>query len=306
MAVESGEFTELTDEFALVPETAAEAGVAADTLSRPRRNWVNVPTGGHVSGVFWGDGRPELVFLHDIGGSARDWDGVALAAGRPSVAIDLPGHGRSDWRRDGRYEPAKVASAAAEAIRSFAPSAGLVVGTGLGADTALALRRRQAHLVPGLALVGTLPGAPGGRAPQWPGPERFASRDDALAALAARRPQASGPVLRRTVLHELLPEADGSWTWRHHPGNQPPVPSPGEVGRRADEVLWDELAQLGRAAALIGGDRTPTAADLARLKERAPDTAVITLPGDGTDIAAAQPTALAAALLRLLAQRPAS
>src|SRR5437016_14496767 len=113
MAVESESFTELADELALVAETAAEAGVPADALPRVRRGWVNVPTGGHVSGVFWGEGPPELVFLHDAGESARAWDAVALAVGRASVAIDLPGHGRSDWRRDGRYEPGKPAPAVA-------------------------------------------------------------------------------------------------------------------------------------------------------------------------------------------------
>jgi pimeloyl-ACP methyl ester carboxylesterase len=117
---------------------------------------------------------------------------VALAVGRSAVAIDLPGHGRSDWRRDGRYEPASLASALAEAIRSFAPRARLVAGTGLGGLTALALRRRYARLLPALALIGTLPGLGSGRAWQRSGPERYASRADALAGLAPRRPESSG------------------------------------------------------------------------------------------------------------------
>jgi pimeloyl-ACP methyl ester carboxylesterase len=220
------------------------------------------------------------------------------------VAIDLPGHGRSDWRRDGRYEPAKLAPAVAEAIRSFAPRAVLVAGVGLGADTALALRRRHAPLVPGLALVGTLPGAPSGRAGES-GPERFASRADALAALSGRRPESGGPSLRREVLYELLQEPDGSWTWRHHSGNQPPAPGPGDAGGPAAEVLWDELARLGSAATVFRGDQVGAlaAADLARLAERAPDAAVVTIPDAGADITA-RPTALAAALVRLLAPTP--
>jgi len=303
MAAESGTFAELTDEFALLPETAAESGVTAAALPRVRRSWVNVPAGGHVSAVFWGDGPPELVLLHDIGGSARSWDAVAAAVGRPLVAVDLPGHGRSDWRRDGRYEPGRLAPSVAEAVRSFAPRASLVAGAGLGADTALALHRRSPLLVPALALVGTLPG---GRAARWPGPERFPSRGDALAALAARRPGAGDGVLRREVLHELLQQADGSWAWRHHPGSQPPALPPGDDGAAAADALWDELAGLGRAAALIGDDQTVRAASQAGLGERAPETAVITVPG-GADIVTAQPAAVAGALRRLLAGRaPAS
>jgi pimeloyl-ACP methyl ester carboxylesterase len=310
MAVESEEFTELGDEFALVAQTAAEAGAAGGGLPRVRRAWVNVPAGGHVSGVFWGDGPPEVVFLHGIGESARTWDAVALTVGRPSVAIDLPGHGRSDWRRDGRYQPGKLAPAVAEAIRSFAPRARLVAGSGLGGHTALALHRRQPRLVPRLALVGTLPGAGPGPAQRWPGPERFASPAEALAALIVRRPEHSPQSLRREIAYELIQDQDGSWSWRHHPGRLPPAPPEGDAGTGdrgvADEALWGELGQLGTAAALIRGDWDGplSPADLARLREQAPGVQVITIPGGGGDVVATQPAALAAALDQLLTTAP--
>jgi pimeloyl-ACP methyl ester carboxylesterase len=310
MAVESEEFTELGDEFALVAQTAAEAGTAGGGLPRVRRGWVNVPAGGHVSGVFWGDGPPDVVFLHDIGESARAWDAVALTVGRPSLAIDLPGHGRSDWRRDGRYEPGKLASAVAEAIRSLAPRARLVVGSGLGGHTALALSRRQPRLTPRLALVSTLPGSGPGLAQEWPGPERFTSRAEALAALAVRRPERSAQSLRREIAHELIQDQDGSWAWRHHPGSLPPAPVGGDAGADdpgvADEAQWGELGQLGTAAALIRGDWADPlfAADLARLRERALGVQVITIPGGGADVVATQPAALAAALNQLLTTAP--
>jgi len=301
MAVESGEFTELGDEFAVVEQTAAEAGVAGDGLPRVRRAWVNVPAGGHVSGVFWGDGQPGVVFLHDVGESARAWDAVALALGRPSVAIDLPGHGRSDWRRDGRYGPGKLASAVGEAIRSFAPRARLVVGSGLGGRTALALRRRQPRLVPRLALLRTLPGSAQG----WPGPERFASPAGALAVLEVRRPEHGPQALRREIQYELSQDRDGSWAWRHHPGNLPP-PAAGDAGAddagAAEEALWEQLGSLGTAAALIIGARAGPlpAPGLARLPERAPGVQLITISGAGTDVAATQPAALAAAIDQLV------
>lgn len=305
MAIESEEFTELSDEFALVGQTAAEAGAAHGELPRVHRAWVNVPAGGHVSAVFWGGSQPEVVFLHDIGESARSWDPVALTLGRPSLAIDLPGHGRSDWRRDGRYEPGKLAPAIAEAIRSFAPRARLVAGNGLGGRTALALRRRQPRLLPRLALVSTLPGSPPGQAQLWPGPERFADPAEAYTALAGRHPERSAQSLRREILYELIQDDDGSWVWRHHPGSLSPAPLGDEAGaedrREAEESLWRELGQLGDAAALIHGDRARplSAADLTRLRG-APGVRIITIPGGGADVVASQPAALAAALNQLL------
>ena len=309
MVAKSDELTDLADEFALVGELAAESGIAASsTLPRVRRGWVNVPTGGHVSGVFWGDGPPELVFLHDVAESARAWDAVALAAGRPSVAIDLPGHGRSDWRRDGRYEPGKLAPAVAEAIRSFAPRARLVAGTGLGGLTAIALHRRNPRLVAQLALVDTLPVTRRDQAHDVTGrqasesPERFASREEALAVLASRRPERGRQALRREVRYELLRDPDGSWGWRHHPGNLPAGVNAGP----ADDALWDELARFSSPVALIRGDwGGPLAAsDLAALRQRVPQARVTTIPGTGADIVATQPAALAAALGQLLTTGP--
>lgn len=271
-------------------------------LPRTRRGWVNVPTGGHVSGVFWGAGSPEIVFLHDRGESARACDAAALAAGRASVAIDLPGHGRSDWRRDGRYGPGKIAPAVAEAIRSFAPRAGLVVGSGLGGLTAIALHRRHPQLLPRLALINTLPGSVPARTRTRSEAERFGSREEAFAMLTARRSGHSRQTLHREILYELRQNPDGTWVWRHHPGNvsAPSDPGPGS----GDGTLWDELAQFVTPVTLIRSDWAGglTAAGLARLRQRTPQVQVITLPGGGDDIAAIQPVALAATLVQLLSQ----
>lgn len=152
----SESFASLDSEFALVADLAARAGIGHDQV---HRIWVNVPTDERVSAVVWGSGPPEVIFLHEAGRSARAWDEVALRLGRPSVAIDLPGHGHSDRRRDGRYEPRQLAEVIAETIRSAAPRAGLVVGSGLGGRTALALiTTPRPTFVPRLALIDTLPG----------------------------------------------------------------------------------------------------------------------------------------------------
>jgi len=61
--------------------------------------------------------------------------------------------------------------------------------------------------------------------------------------------------------------------------------------------LWEELGQLGTAAALIRGDwAVPlSAAELTLLREWAPGVRVITFPGGGADVVATKPAAIAAA-----------
>ena len=68
-------------------------------------------------------------------------------------------NGRSDGRRDGNYEPRKLAGTLAEAIRSLAPRVSLVVGSGLGGRTSLALiTTPRPTFLPRVALIDTLPG----------------------------------------------------------------------------------------------------------------------------------------------------
>ena len=101
------------EEFGLLHENAAEVGLALPDDLAVRRTHVEVAPGRRVSAIVWGADDPEVVLLHGGAQNAHTWDTVALALGRPVVAIDLPGHGHSDWREDRAYWPAENADAVA-------------------------------------------------------------------------------------------------------------------------------------------------------------------------------------------------
>src|SRR5947209_18705230 len=127
------------DEFGLFQENADEAGLAWSGSPQVRRVAVDVGGGRASSALVWGAGPPELVLLHGGGQNAHTWDTVALALGRPLVAVDLPGHGHSDWRDDHDYSPVMNAADVALAVRQLAPDAQLLVGMSLGGLTAIRL-----------------------------------------------------------------------------------------------------------------------------------------------------------------------
>ena len=83
------------DEFGLFHENAAEWGLPFDTPPVVRREYVDVAPDRSLSALVWGTADPQLVLLHGGAQNAHTWDTVALALGRPLVAIDLPGHGYS-------------------------------------------------------------------------------------------------------------------------------------------------------------------------------------------------------------------
>ena len=68
---------------------------------------------------------PELVLLHGGAQNAHTWDTVAMALGRPLVAIDLPGHGHSDGRRRPAAASRRRATppTSPSPIRALAPNA---------------------------------------------------------------------------------------------------------------------------------------------------------------------------------------
>ena len=88
------------DEFAYFADNASEVGLPYPAPPEVERVSVGVAPGQALSGLRWGTGAPELVLLHGGAQNAHTWDTVALALDRPLLALDLPGHGRSDWRAD--------------------------------------------------------------------------------------------------------------------------------------------------------------------------------------------------------------
>ena len=79
------------DEFGLLHENAAEWDIPFEQPPAVSRHTFTLPSGQTLSYLRWGNGEPELVFLHGGAQNAHTWDTVLLALGRPAVAIDLPG-----------------------------------------------------------------------------------------------------------------------------------------------------------------------------------------------------------------------
>ena len=189
------------DEFSMFHENAEEFGLPYDEPPTVRRASVELEPGRRLSALVWGDGDPELVFLHGGAQNAHTWDTVAMALGRPLVALDLPGHGHSDGGRNGSVDVASNAEDVAVAIRALAPDARAVVGMSLGGMTTIALADHAPDLVRKVVLVDVTPGVNESKssviAEFINGPESFDSFDDLLARTIEYNPTRTESSLRR-------------------------------------------------------------------------------------------------------------
>jgi pimeloyl-ACP methyl ester carboxylesterase len=283
------------DEFAYFADNASEVGLPFDRPPTVERIAVEVEPGRNVSALRWGTEPPELVLLHGGAQNAHTWDTVALALGRPLLAIDLPGHGHSDWRGDRAYWPAENARAVATVVEQVAPDAAAVVGMSLGGLTALALSARSPELVRRLVLVDVTPGVNGDKAAAITsfvnGPESFASFDEILERTVAFNPTRSESSLRRGILHNAAERADGSWSWRYD--RFLPEEAPAEVPDFGD--LWRAVDAVQVPFMLVRGADSPVVddADVAELRRRAPGVRVEVVERAGHSIQGDQPLELA-------------
>jgi pimeloyl-ACP methyl ester carboxylesterase len=295
------------DEFGLFHENAEEYGLAFDRPPVVKRVSVEVAAGRRLSALVWGDGEPELVLLHGGAQNAHTWDTVALALGRPLVAIDLPGHGHSDGPGDhpeGQLSLQGNASDVAVAVRQLAPTARAVVGMSLGGLTTIALTTVAPELVRKVVLVDVVPGITGERSKHITdfvnGPQSFASFDELLALTTQFNPTRSVASLRRGILHNAEQQEDGSWVWRWA-RHRPPVPAtsadPDAVRSSLYEGLWEAVSAITVPLLLARGLRPDSVLgdeDEEELRRRLPSARVEHFAEAGHSVQGDMPLELAA------------
>ena len=292
------------DEFGLFHENAEEYGLPFDTPPVVARESAVVDGGTRrLSALRWGSQPAEMVLLHGGAQNAHTWDTVALALGRPLVAIDLPGHGHSDHREDGPFSPRENAADVAIAIRALAPDAGMVVGMSLGGLTAIALTSVAPELVRKLTLVDVTPGVDRDKAAPIAqfiaGPESFESFDEILARTVEFNPTRSESSLRRGILHNAVPRDDGRWVWRYQ---RPRLAETADIP--ADfATLWDDVSRISVPVMLTRGDAAGSVVDdddTAELVRRQPSARIEVVAGAGHSIQGDRPLELAALLTEFL------
>ena len=200
----------------------------------------------------WGaaDAAP-VVLLHGGGQTRHAWRNTSqavAAAGWRVLAIDLRGHGDSDWPEIPAYGLDHFADDVL-AVLAQIHARPVLVGASLGGTMGLAAQgRTDEQLYSGLVLVDVAPRL------EWAGVERitqfmlahlegFASLDDAAEAVAAYAPHRPRPSSTDGLRRNLTLGSDRRWRWRWDPRFLTSQP---ELADGATELRRRRVAQVQR------------------------------------------------------------
>ena len=286
--------------------TAVRAGFAFGGVVLPSEHDVNV---GQLRFRYldWGTkGLRPILFLHGGALTAHTWDLCCLALRDEfhCIALDQRGHGDTDWAPDADYS----IGAQREDIRGFADRLGLdrfvLVGQSMGAINGLAFAVTHPERLSALVMIDAGPEVRrrgssrirefvnGGAKPE--------TLEEIIERAVAFNPRRDPQILRRSLMHNLRRQPDGSWSWKYDRSRFQRLDHDTHLAER--RRLADNLAKVTCPALVIRGAESDVfhQDDAERLAKNFPDGRHITIAQAGHTVQGDNPRDLVAALREFL------
>ena len=282
--------------------TAVRAGFAFGDVILPGEHDVSV---GQLRFRYldWGTkGLRPILFLHGGALTAHTWDLCCLALRDEfhCVALDQRGHGDTDWAPDADYS----IGAQREDIRGFADRLGfdrfVLVGQSMGAINGLAFAVTHPERLSALVMIDAGPEVRrrgssrirefvnGGAKPE--------TLEEIIERALAFNPRRDPQILRRSLMHNLRRQPDGSWSWKYDRSRFQRLDQDTHLAER--RRLADNLANVTFPALVVRGAESHVfhQDDAERLAQNFPDGRQITIAQAGHTVQGDNPKALVAAL----------
>ena len=282
--------------------TAVRAGFSFDQLTLPSEHDVSV---GQLRFRYldWGTkGLRPILFLHGGALTGHTWDlcCLALRGEFHCVALDQRGHGDSDWAPDADYS----IDAQREDIRGFADRLGLdrlvLVGQSMGAINGLAFAVAHPERLSALVMIDAGPEVRrrgssrirefvnGGAKPE--------TLEEIIERALAFNPRRDPQILRRSLMHNLRPQPDGSWSWKYDRSRFQRLDQDTHLAER--RRLADNLANVTCPVLVVRGAESDVfhQDDAERLAQNFPNGRQITIAQAGHTVQGDNPKDLVAAL----------
>lgn len=249
--------------------------------NRPKAAKIN-SAGLNINYLEWGDPScPAVLLLHGFTSHAHCWDFLAdsLCANYRVIALDLPGHGDSEWSKSG-YSVGIFRKALAGFCDQLNLHSFSLLGMSLGGMIGMDFASRYQQQVNKLIIVDAGPKIPnGGRRDQivqfFGGRSRFASPADAFAYRRSQENRCVEYMERYLTYYAVKPVQDGSWTWKFDSLFRNPLLL---LLKTRQPDLWECLPDIKCPVLILNGDLSPVLKKDAveKMVELIPDCKLVT------------------------------
>ena len=249
--------------------------------------------------------KPVLLCLHGSTGQAHAWDflGGAVGGGWRMIALDMHGHGDTDWA-DGDYSIASFVEDIAAFVSYLKTPSIHLVGLSLGGIVAMTYAGMHPERVSKLVLVDIAPEMSATAITRLtrgnPYPDQFESLDAAFDWALTDYLWAGEAVLKDDLALRLKRREDGKWVWR----SDLSLFSPENRKRWAQEAptRWAHYAQIACPVLEVRGELSDLVSDaiVERMKTLNPLTRCRDVTQAGHNVIADQPEAFVEVALPFL------
>jgi non-heme chloroperoxidase len=265
-------------------------------IARPRTLTLRADGVDLVADAFGDERDPAVVLLHGGGQTRHAWGGAAealAAAGRYALAVDLRGHGHSDWSPDGMYGLSRFAGDV-HSIVGYLGRPPALVGASLGGlSSIIAVGESTEPVASALVLVDVAPRVEEeGRNKigdfMRSGFNGFDSLEEAADTIAAFVPHRPRPKDLSGLEKNLRRRGDGRWYWHWDPRfitNREGVD--GQEGLVNHERLCAAASRISIPTMLVRGRMSDIVSDesVRELQELVPHAEVVDVAGAGHMVA---------------------
>lgn len=253
---------------------------------------------------------PTIVFLHGGGLTARTWEDVCevIKADFRCIAVDLRGHGDSEWSYEFEYEVADYVSDLDRLVDVLSLDWFILVGMSLGGIVAMTYALEHAKRLAGLVCVDVIPGAETTEA------FRFAqyfhdlesvvdsatSLSQVVSWAADRTPHKTTATLHRTLARNIRELPTGKLMLKRDTRKGYPIESTIDA---LQSISKNQLRLVCPVLVVKGGrSRVFSSDDAARFVSQLPRGQNVVIDGAGHAIQEEKPAELAAVLQQFLAR----
>jgi pimeloyl-ACP methyl ester carboxylesterase len=211
----------------------------------------------------WSRRGPPCVLIHGFADAGCVWSHLAirLMSRLRVMAVDLRGHGNSDWDPEARYDSETFTADLARTVASFGLDRVILVGHSLGADVAIRYAAQNAERVAALVIIDFGPELTKAGVDEvvrafLDSPRKFPSTEHYAQWLIERRPFADPGLLRQFARCSLRQSSAGDWELKADEAlGAGSLLSGFELidGRYRDPHLWLELERIRCPSLIIRG-----------------------------------------------------